>query len=67
MRTPKLINIAQVREITGISTASIYRLMADGLFPNRITLFGRKVVWIEEEVKDWIEDRIIESKRGELK
>ncbi|GKW53754.1 AlpA family phage regulatory protein [Pseudoalteromonas sp. NCCP-2140] len=64
MSQSKLINIAQVRQLTGISTASIYRLMASGMFPNQVRLFGRKVMWLEEEVNDWIEDRIIEAKRG---
>ena len=64
MSQTKLINIAQVRQLTGISTASIYRLMASGMFPNQVRLFGREVMWLEEEVNDWIEDRIIEAKRG---
>jgi len=58
----KLLTIEQVKEITSISTASIYRLMANHEFPHSITIFGRRVAWLESEVKAWIKSKALNAK-----
>lgn len=54
----KVIRIAQVIAVTGLSKATIYRYMDKGVFPRRIKLGEHSVGWIEEEVIAWIESRV---------
>jgi prophage regulatory protein len=61
-RTPKLIRIKSVIELTGISKSSVYDLSTRNLFPKSIQLVpgGTSVAWVESEVEGWIEERIAE-------
>ena len=70
--TPKtkhrFIRLSEVMSRTGYGRTSIYRKMDDGSFPKSLKLGGppkdpnefdsRAVAWIEEEVDQWVEDRI---------
>jgi predicted DNA-binding transcriptional regulator AlpA len=53
----------QVRELTTLSFTQIDRLEADRKFPKR-TRLGKyrnsRVVWIEEEISEWMKERIAE-------
>jgi len=51
----KVIKINRVREITSLSTASIYRLMSVGHFPRQIKLSERSCGWLESEIKSFLE------------
>jgi prophage regulatory protein len=46
---------------TGLSKATIYRLMDRGLFPLRRPLCSGAVGWSEEEVEAWIDERFSDS------
>jgi prophage regulatory protein len=53
----------QVRELTTLSFTQIDRLEADGKFPKRMRLGkypNSRVVWIEEEILEWMRERIAE-------
>jgi prophage regulatory protein len=55
----RFIRKKEVMHRTGLSSSSIYDLMAKGLFPQKITLAGGKsVAWLESEVHDWILARV---------
>ncbi len=58
----RLIRIKEVTKITGLSKSYIYDLRNRNLFPNSIQLIpgGSSVAWIEDEVLEWIENRIKE-------
>ena len=72
--TPKtkhrFIRLSEVMSRTGYGRTSIYRKMEDGSFPKSLKLGGppkdpnefdsRAVAWIEDEVDQWVEDRIDE-------
>jgi prophage regulatory protein len=53
-----LIKLNRVKEITSFSTSTIYRLIDKGEFPKRINLGLRNVFWVEEEIHDYIAERI---------
>lgn len=53
----KAIRIAEVRVRTGLSRATIYRMMEEGQFPKSIKLGSHAVGWIESEVSDWLRAR----------
>ena len=70
--TPKqkhrFIRLNEVMSRTGYGRTSIYRKMKDGSFPKSLKLGGppkdpsifdsSAVAWIEDEVDQWVEDRI---------
>lgn len=55
---PKLIRLKQVKEMTTLSQATIYRLVAKGAFPKQVVIGDRAAVWIEDEVVDFLNQRI---------
>ncbi|MBO2581741.1 AlpA family transcriptional regulator [Shewanella algae] len=57
----KLIRLTQVIERTGLGRSSIYNYMAAGYFPKSVKPGPRLVAWVEEEIDEWIADKI--SKR----
>jgi prophage regulatory protein len=68
-RTPKLIRIKSVIELTGISKSYIYDLSNRGLFPSSLTLIpgGTSVAWVRSEVLAWIDSRIVSRDAEDLK
>jgi prophage regulatory protein len=54
----KLLRRPAVEEKTGLSTTDIYQGMNAGTFPRSVPLGKRTVGWVEEEVDEWIRDRI---------
>jgi len=47
---------------TGLSRSTIYLMMSKKQFPLPISLGDRAVGWIEEEINNWIEQRIGNSR-----
>ena len=54
----KMLSKAQVRELVLYSPQHIARLEAAGQFPKRVQLGTNRVGWIEQEVLDWLQERI---------
>jgi prophage regulatory protein len=54
----KLIRLTEVKELTGLGRSSIYKFMNEDMFPKSISLGERAVAWIDEEVEEWIAQRI---------
>lgn len=52
---PRLLRLATVREITGLSRSTIY---ADPTFPKPCKIGERAVAWVEDEVREWVNERI---------
>lgn len=44
----------QLEEQLGLSRSSIYKMVADGLFPKPIKLGPRAVGWRADEVENWL-------------
>ena len=58
---PRFLRLAEVLEMTGMGKTFIYFIyarMKDGTFPRQIQLGSRTVVWNEQEVTKWMEDRM---------
>ena len=68
----RFIRLNEVLSRTGFGRTSIYRKMEDGSFPKSVKLGGppidpeafdsRAIAWVEEEIDQWVEDRISERK-----
>ena len=54
----RFLRLPEVREMTGLSTSTIYRWMTEGTFPKQIQLGSRSVVWLESDVTKWMDQRI---------
>lgn len=59
-----LLRLPAVRQRTGLSRSEIYRRMALGEFPARVSLGPRAVGWPEDEITSWIEARIQQSRKA---
>ena len=67
----RLIRLKEVTSITGLGRSSIYKFMKSGLFPLTISLGERAVAWSEDEINEWVQDRVdarsaCDSVKGEL-
>ena len=57
----QVIKLKTVCELTTFSSATIYRLIKKGEFPRQIKLSERSSGWLLDDIKKWLEQRIIES------
>ena len=53
----RLLRRREVERITGMSRASIYRLMRSGGFPRPVKVSETAVRWRESDIMAWIESR----------
>lgn len=53
----RLLRLAEVIVMTGLSRSTIYELIAAGVFPRPIRIGARAVRWYEQEVLDYIGSR----------
>ena len=57
-----ILRLPQVIQRTGLSRSSIYLRMANGEFPESVSLGGRAVGWVESQIDEWIVERIEQSR-----
>ena len=61
MTTPSktaILKLPQVIEATGLGRTSIYMKIKEGVFPPPITLSMRSVGWLENQVQEFIKQRV---------
>ncbi|WP_297778642.1 AlpA family transcriptional regulator [uncultured Roseovarius sp.] len=56
--TDRILRFREVVEITGLSRATIYRMMDRGDFPKALKLSTKAIGWRESVIQSWIETRI---------
>ena len=54
----KILKLKQVTEKAAISRSSLYAKVKQGKFPAPVKLGERASGWIEDEIDEWIEQRI---------
>jgi len=54
----RILSKRQLKELVLYSPQHIARLEAAGQFPKRVQLGYNRVGWIEQEVLDWLQERI---------
>lgn len=57
-----ILRLPEVKSRTGLSRSSIYLRIKNKSFPNQISLGGRAVGWLEEDINDWLRQKIEESR-----
>ena len=60
-----ILRLPAVKAHTGLSRSTIYLRISEGSFPKPVSLGGRAVGWIEEEVNNWLNQQI-ETSRSTL-
>jgi prophage regulatory protein len=63
--TQKILRLPEVTRRVGISRSSIYLKISGGEFPRPIKLGVRSVGFLESEIIEWIDGRILASRAGE--
>lgn len=68
----RLIRLKEVIHISGLSRASIYSFMEEGIFPQSVSLGARAIGWRYQDIQNWIQEKIQERdkkliKQAELK
>lgn len=54
----RLIRIGEVKRLTGLSTATLYRKISTREFPRPVQLGAAARAWPLSEIQDWISARI---------
>lgn len=54
----RILSKRQLKELVLYSPQHVSRLEAAGLFPKRVQIGPCRVGWVEEEVLDWLQERI---------
>ena len=54
----KIIKLSTVKDITALSSATIYRLIQKGEFPKQIKLSERSSGWLLDEIHAWLDKKI---------
>ena len=57
----RLLRRREVERITGLSNSSIYRLMPQGKFPERVYVSSKAVRWRESDINGWLDSRSSEG------
>jgi prophage regulatory protein len=65
--TTKFLRLADVIDRTGLGRSTIYKLMTEDDFPSSVPLSARSVAWVEQEIEDWIFNRIAQRDNQEAK
>jgi prophage regulatory protein len=53
-----VLRLPAVKERTGLSRSSIYLRISNNEFPTPISLGGRAVGWLEEDIDNWLKQKI---------
>jgi prophage regulatory protein len=62
---PSISRMPAVQKRTGLSKASIYKLKAEGKFPQSISLSARSIGFLDSEITAWIEERVRRTRTEE--
>lgn len=58
-----ILRLPAVKTRTGLSRSTIYLRVAQGAFPKPVSLGGRAVGWVENEIQSWLAERIATSRK----
>jgi prophage regulatory protein len=58
----KILRLPTVKELTGLSRSTIYLRMSKNEFPSPISLGGRAVGWLENDINAWLTEKVEASR-----
>ena len=54
----RLLRLPEVKHLTGLSKSTIYARISEDTFPRQIPLGSRTVVWLENDIQNWIAEQV---------
>lgn len=60
----RLIRVPEVLRRVGFSRTTMYELIKEGRFPDKVIIRARSVAFVESEIDAWIENTISDSRRN---
>ena len=60
----RLIKLKEVMNCTGLARSTIYKYISESAFPKPVPLGERAVAWVEDEIHEWILERIAQRDGG---
>ncbi|TKB51822.1 helix-turn-helix transcriptional regulator [Ferrimonas aestuarii] len=54
----RLLKLKQVMAMTGLARSTVYKYFSCQQFPKPVQLGARNVAWVEQEIQDWIAQKI---------
>ena len=57
----KILRLPEVMRNTGLARSTIYKMIAEKIFPNQISLGVKSVGWLESDIQNWIQEKISQS------
>ena len=54
----RFLRIPEIVQRTGMSKATVYNRINQGLFPKQIPIGANLVVWLESDVQKWMQEQI---------
>ena len=60
--TNSILRLPTVKDRTGLSRSTLYLRISKNEFPAPISLGGRAVGWLEEDVENWLAEKIEASR-----
>nr|WP_284465595.1 AlpA family transcriptional regulator [Diaphorobacter nitroreducens] len=54
----RILRLPAVSELTGLPRSTLYLYMSKGLFPKPIKLGARSVGWVQDEVNQWLRQKV---------
>ncbi len=58
-----ILRLPAVKNKTGLSRSTIYLRISQGTFPKKISLGGRAIGWVENEIEAWLANQIEQSRK----
>lgn len=62
-RSIQILRLPDDCRATGLGRSMVYQLEAASQFPRRVKIGARAVGWIEDEIQQWLADRVTRSRR----
>jgi prophage regulatory protein len=59
-----IMRFPEVLTQTGLSKATVYRLVKEGDFPSQVQLAARSVGWHSDDIENWIRERLCKQKKS---
>ena len=60
----RLIRVPEVLRKVGFSRTTMYELIKEGRFPDKVIIGARSVAVVESEIDAWIENTILDSRKN---
>ena len=58
----RILRLPAVMDVTGLGRSTVYLKMAEGQFPKSFKITERSCGWLEADIQNWIETKVLESK-----